>query len=114
MPKLYEYFGLVVLFYSNEHDPVHVHGKMRLAAGINVDVTEAELAGAHRLRLDFSDGTQRVVDFGPFLRSSGHPEIRSFLEPEKFGSFRVEHGDLLWGDYEMCFPIADLYEGHIL
>ena len=25
MPKLYEYFGLVVLFYSNEHAPVHVH-----------------------------------------------------------------------------------------
>lgn len=27
MPKLYEYFGLVILFYANEHDPVHVHGK---------------------------------------------------------------------------------------
>lgn len=27
MPKLYEYFGLILLFYSNEHDPVHVHGK---------------------------------------------------------------------------------------
>ncbi len=27
MPKLYEYFGIVVLFYSNEHEPVHVHGK---------------------------------------------------------------------------------------
>jgi hypothetical protein len=27
MPKLYEYFGLVILFYSNEHEPVHVHGK---------------------------------------------------------------------------------------
>jgi len=27
MPKLYEYFGLVVMFYSNEHDPIHVHGK---------------------------------------------------------------------------------------
>ncbi|MEI6647249.1 MAG: DUF4160 domain-containing protein [bacterium] len=26
MPKLYEYFGLYVLFYSSEHDPVHVHG----------------------------------------------------------------------------------------
>ena len=26
MPKLYEYFGLVILFYSNEHEPVHVHG----------------------------------------------------------------------------------------
>lgn len=27
MPKLYEYCGLVVLFYANEHEPVHVHGK---------------------------------------------------------------------------------------
>lgn len=27
MPKLYEYFGLTVMFYSNEHEPVHVHGK---------------------------------------------------------------------------------------
>ncbi len=27
MPKLYEYFGLIILFYSNEHLPVHVHGK---------------------------------------------------------------------------------------
>lgn len=26
MPKLYEYFGFVILFHSNEHEPVHVHG----------------------------------------------------------------------------------------
>jgi len=27
MPKLYEYFGLVFLFYSQEHEPIHIHGK---------------------------------------------------------------------------------------
>ena len=27
MPEIYEYFGLVFYFYSNEHDPVHVHVK---------------------------------------------------------------------------------------
>ena len=27
MPKLYEYLGIVVFFYSNEHDPIHVHGR---------------------------------------------------------------------------------------
>jgi hypothetical protein len=27
IPKLYEYLGIVVLFYSNEHQPIHVHGK---------------------------------------------------------------------------------------
>jgi hypothetical protein len=26
MPKLYEYFGLRVFFYANEHLPVHAHG----------------------------------------------------------------------------------------
>jgi len=27
VPKLYEYLGIIVLFYSNEHEPIHVHGK---------------------------------------------------------------------------------------
>lgn len=27
MPKLYEYFGIIIYFYSNEHEPVHVHGE---------------------------------------------------------------------------------------
>ncbi len=27
MPKIYIYLGIVILFYSNEHEPVHVHGK---------------------------------------------------------------------------------------
>ncbi|MBZ0203981.1 MAG: DUF4160 domain-containing protein [Ignavibacteria bacterium] len=26
MPKLYEYLGIIVLFYSKEHYPIHVHG----------------------------------------------------------------------------------------
>ncbi len=27
MPKIYEYLGILLFFYSNEHEPVHVHGK---------------------------------------------------------------------------------------
>jgi hypothetical protein len=27
VPKLYEYLGIVVFFYSNEYEPVHVHGR---------------------------------------------------------------------------------------
>lgn len=27
MPKIYVYLGIIILFYSNEHEPVHVHGK---------------------------------------------------------------------------------------
>lgn len=27
MPKIYEYLGIVLFFYSNEHEPIHIHGK---------------------------------------------------------------------------------------
>ena len=27
MPKLYEYLGIVVSFYANDHEPIHVHGE---------------------------------------------------------------------------------------
>ena len=27
MPKLYEYLGISVYFYTNEHEPIHVHGR---------------------------------------------------------------------------------------
>lgn len=25
MPKIFEYFGFIFLFYSDEHEPIHVH-----------------------------------------------------------------------------------------
>ena len=27
MPKLYDYLGIIIMFYSNEHEPIHVLGK---------------------------------------------------------------------------------------
>lgn len=27
MPKIFEYLGIIVFFYSNEHEPIHVHAK---------------------------------------------------------------------------------------
>ena len=27
MPKIFTYLGIMILFYSNEHEPIHAHGK---------------------------------------------------------------------------------------
>ena len=27
MPKLYEYLGITIFFYANEHEPIHVHAR---------------------------------------------------------------------------------------
>jgi len=86
---------------------------MILSEGAVVDIETAEYAGGYKLHLVFSDDKERIVDFGPFLSNSLNPMIRKYLNPAIFNAFSVEYGDLVWNDYDLCFPIADLYEGRI-
>jgi len=74
---------------------------------------EAKYIGNYRIQLAFSDGLNRVIDFGPFLRNSAHPDIRKYLDPKLFEGFKIDGGGLVWNDYELCFPLGDLYEGTI-
>ena len=76
-----------------------------------VDIEEATPADGFCLCLRFSDGVARVVDFEPFLSASLNPMIQRFLDPERFRQFTVQNGNLMWGDYDLCFPVADLYDG---
>lgn len=79
-----------------------------------INITSAEQVGDYVLRLTFDDDTVQTVDFKPFLSSSRHPDIRAYLEPKRFAAFRVEHGELVWGDFGLCFPIADLYQNRLM
>lgn len=78
-----------------------------------INIVSAQLAGEFCIRLDFDDGSWQVVDFKPFLSRAVHPDIRAYLDPERFSAFRIEYGDLVWGDYELCFPIIDLYRNQL-
>ena len=86
---------------------------MSRKVGTQVGIVRVKRQGTYRLELTFDDGHVSVVDFGPFLRESLNPETRLFLDLQRFGSFSVVHGNLVWGDYAMCFPVEDLYEGRI-
>ena len=74
-----------------------------------INLTHAEQIGDFKLRLVFDDGREQIIDFKPFLSRSRHPDLRAYLDPARFAAFRVEHGELIWGDHELCFPILDLY-----
>ncbi len=78
---------------------------------INI-ITATEVAD-YRIRLVFNDNTVQEIDFKPFLTRSHHPDIRAYLEPTLFSGFRVEFGELVWGDYALCFPTIDLYKNRI-
>ena len=68
MPKLYEYFGLIVLFYSGEHEPIHVHG---LCQGREC-----------RAELVVADGRVMTIRFGAVTG-------RSPLRPSEMADFRA-------------------------
>lgn len=86
---------------------------MMLAENVVIDVQTAEYVGGYKLRLVFSDKKEYIVDFEPFLRNTTNPMIRKYLQLDNFKNFTVAYGDLFWNDYDLCFPIADLYEGRI-
>jgi len=76
-------------------------------------VKEAKYVPKYKVAINFNDGVRRVVDFGPFLKKATNPMLTKYRSLKEFKSFRIDHGDLMWGDYDMIFPISDLREGKI-
>ncbi len=79
-----------------------------------IDVIKAEYIPHYTIHLWFSDGAEQILDFEPFLQQSAHPDIRKYLNVELFRQFTIVHGRLDWNDFDLCFPIQDLYEGTLL
>jgi Protein of unknown function (DUF2442) len=78
-----------------------------------IEVVSAQYVGNYVIRILFSDGSNRQVDFKPFLESSVHPSIRKYLDEEKFKGFEIVDGNLNWNDYDLIFPLEDLFKGMI-
>ncbi|WP_461534737.1 DUF2442 domain-containing protein [Spongorhabdus nitratireducens] len=67
----------------------------------------------HVLALTFSDGHIQPVDFAPFIFSSGHPVIEAYQDMGRFLGYKLIDGNLNWDDYNMIFPVTDLYKGKL-
>jgi len=76
-------------------------------------ITEAKYVSDYKIRLTFNVGMERVMDFEPFLRKAQNPDITKYRQMRKFKSFHLHYGDLMWGDFDMIFPITDLHRGEI-
>jgi hypothetical protein len=86
---------------------------MKAATENYLEITEAKYVSDYKIRLVFNDGLSRVMDFEPFLRGAQNPDLTQYRQLRKFKSFRLHYGDLMWGDFEMIFPITDLHRGEI-
>ena len=75
-----------------------------------IAIEKADYIDTYRIRLHFNDKTTQIIDFGNFILSSHNPHIAKYSDLEIFKKFSITDGDLEWNDYDLCFPIADLYE----
>ncbi|MGF1585970.1 MAG: DUF2442 domain-containing protein [Bacteroidales bacterium] len=79
----------------------------------HLKIDSAKYLSDYAIRIRFSDGTEKLVDFKPFLLKALHPSVKKYLDEKKFKNFIVIDGNLNWNDYELIFPIWDLYNGKI-
>jgi hypothetical protein len=78
-----------------------------------ISITKADYFGEYKIKFLFSDGIERMVDFSNFLKNAKNPMTRRYLDKELFKNYSIDYGDIIWNDYEMCFPIWNLHEGKI-
>ena len=78
-----------------------------------LEIKQAKYVSDYKIRLTFNDRTVRVIDFGPFLSAARNPDTTDYRDRKKFKAFRIEDGDLVWGDFQMMFPILSLHRGEI-
>jgi hypothetical protein len=78
-----------------------------------ISIVKAEYLGDYQIKFDFSDGVERVINFFPFLSQARNPMTRKYLDQKLFSEYSIHYGDIVWNDYELCFPVWELHEGTI-
>lgn len=78
-----------------------------------VRITAAEYIPPYKLRLRFDNDHESVVDFAVFLSQSPHSAIQAYHDRKRFRQFTIEDGFLHWNNFDLVFPMADLYAGKI-
>lgn len=79
-----------------------------------ISIVQANYVDGFRVNLLFSDGTSQLIDLAGFLKSARNPVIKKYLKKNYFKQFQIVDGNLNWNDYELIFPIAELYRGSIM
>ena len=82
MPKLYEYLGIVIFFYSNEHEPIHVHGRYgQFESKIELVIEDGKVS---RIKLQKVDGKKPLPatqskHFKVLVKALGDEVVQSWI-----------------------------------
>ena len=78
-----------------------------------INIKKANYLNDYKINFEFNDGVEKTVDFENFIFSSAYPDIKKYQNQKLFQEFNLDYGEIEWNDYELAFPIYDLYRGQI-
>jgi hypothetical protein len=80
----------------------------------SIAVKEVTYIDGYKLEIVFTNDKKKLVDFQQFLTTHSHPQYNKYKKTENFKRFKIENGNVIWGkDWDMIFPVYDLYQGRI-
>lgn len=79
-----------------------------------LNIQDAKYTGDCIIRNYFNANENKIVDFKPFLMQAVHSTIKKYTDDNLFTSYKIENGNLIWNDYDLIFPINDLYENSLM
>jgi len=83
MPKLYTYLEIIIMFYSNEHEPIHVHGKHQGAESkAEIIIEEGKVIG---IQIKSVKGKQPLTantlkDFKHFIETHADDIVQKWID----------------------------------
>ncbi len=83
MPKIFEYLGILIFFYSNEHEPIHVHGKYeRLESKAEFYIVDGKIV---EIRIKPIKGSKplmgnKLKDFEDFLEVYAEKIVQKWID----------------------------------
>ena len=86
---------------------------MNTVATRYIKMTAAHYLQDYQIEFEFDDQTKKIIDFEGFLKQAKNPMLKKYLDLTVFKNFTLRDGDIDWNDYELCFPIVDIYQGHL-
>lgn len=78
-----------------------------------VSIIKANYKGDFRIEFCFSDNTHKTIDFKDFIMNAKNPMTKKYQNEDLFKKYSIQYGDIQWNDFELCFPVWDLYQGII-
>ena len=78
-----------------------------------ISIKKAKYMDDYKIYLKFNDGKENILDFKNFILKSQHPDIQKYKDKNLFKNFNLEFGEIEWNDYDLAFPVYDLYKGII-